>query len=85
MMAHTIVYFYTTFDEPKRVQYYVMASVVDVIDDALEINQALSAFLALQGVSVKEWAVDRWDASYMKLDDYEIREKGEDLIKKFSE
>lgn len=85
MMAHTIVYFYTTFDEPERVRYYVMASVVDVIDDALEINQALSAFLALQGVSVKEWAVDRWDASYMILNDREIRDKGEDLIKKFSE
>lgn len=85
MITHIIVYFYTTFDEPERVRYYVMPSVVDVIDDALEINQALSAFLALQGESVKEWALDRWDASYMILDDHEIREKGKDLIKKYSE
>lgn len=85
MRVHTIVYFYTTFDDPEEVHYYVMACVASPINDALEINQAISAILSIQGVSVKEWAVDWWDASYMILNDYEIREKGKDLIKEFSE
>lgn len=52
----TIAYYYNTWDDAQtRVQ------IEEVADGCgfLEIHDALSAYLALKGISVREWAIEQ--------------------------
>lgn len=52
----TIAYYYNTWDDAQtRVQIEEVADGCDF----LEIHDALSAYLALKGISVREWAIEQ--------------------------
>lgn len=52
----TIAYYYNTWDDVQtRVQIEEVADGCDF----LEIHDALSAYLALKGISVREWAIEQ--------------------------
>ena len=50
-----IAYYYNTWDDSRtRVQFEEVADGCDF----MEIHDAISAYLALKGISVKEWAIE---------------------------
>ena len=75
----TIAYYYNTWDDTQtRVQ------IEEVADgcDSREINEALSAYLALKGISVHEWAVEEITSEQLMNESiYDMLNHGGKLIR----
>lgn len=75
----TIAYYYNTWDDAQtRVQ------IEEVADgcDSREINEALSAYLALKGISVHEWAIEEITSEQlMNKSIYDMLNHGGKLIR----
>lgn len=75
----TIAYYYNTWDDVQtRVQ---IEEVLNGCDNC-EINEALSAYLALKGISVHEWAIEEITSNQLMNESiYEMLKRGEKLIR----
>ena len=75
----TIAYYYNTWDDVQtRVQ---IEEVLDGCDNR-EINEALSAYLALKGISVHEWAIEEITSNQLMNESiYEMLKRGKKLIR----
>lgn len=75
----TIAYYYNTWDDAQtRVQ------IEEVADgcDSREINEALSAYLALKGISVHEWAIEEITSEQLMNESiYDMLNHGGKLIR----
>lgn len=75
----TIAYYYNTWDDAQtRVQ------IEEVADgcDSREINEALSAYLALKGISVREWATEEITSEQLMNESiYDMLNRGGKLIR----
>lgn len=75
----TIAYYYNTWDDAQtRVQ------IEEVADgcDSREINEALSAYLALKGISVREWATEEITSDQLMNESiYDMLNHGGKLIR----
>lgn len=75
----TIAYYYNTRDDAQtRVQ------IEEVADgcDSREINEALSAYLALKGISVHEWAIEEITSEQLMNESiYDMLNHGGKLIR----
>lgn len=75
----TIAYYYNTWDDAQtRVQ------IEEVADgcDSREINDALSAYLALKGISVHEWAIEEITSEQLMNESiYDMLNHGGKLIR----
>lgn len=75
----TIAYYYNTWDDAQtRVQ---IEEVADGCDSS-EINEALSAYLALKGISVHEWAIEEITSEQLMNESiYDMLNHGGKLIR----
>lgn len=75
----TIAYYYNTWDDAQtRVQ------IEEVADgcDSREINEALTAYLALKGISVHEWAIEEITSEQLMNESiYDMLNHGGKLIR----
>ena len=71
-----IVYYYNTWDDSNT--HMMIERVTDGCSD-LEIHAALRDYLALKGISVREWALEKIDNLGESLDD--MLKHGEKLIR----
>lgn len=75
----TIAYYYNTRDDAQtRVQ------IEEVADgcDSREINEVLSAYLALKGISVHEWAIEEITFNQLMNESiYDMLKRGKKLIR----
>lgn len=75
----TIAYYYNTWDDAQtRVQ------IEEVADgcDSREINEALSAYLALKGIIVREWAAEEITSEQLMNESiYDMLNHGGKLIR----
>lgn len=79
----TIAYYYNTWDDVHtRVQ---IEEVVDGCDNR-EINSALSDYLALKGISVREWAIEEISSNQLMNESiYDMLKRGKKLIREQNE
>ena len=79
----TIAYYYNTRDD-----IHTRVQIEEVVDgcDGREINEALSAYLALKGISVCEWATEEITSKQLmdeSIDD--MLKRGKKLIREQNE